>query len=326
MDYEEFQEHTPPTWQPKCIVVSLAVKSRAELRDQLVEQGRILVHPLRLALNYTTTTSENPDHEIASVNCALGRELEKLHTYDKAGQELTDKYLALKSDLETARKQFQVFNKIYMGLSAYRPPISPPPPSAPPMPLNTPPAAPEQVSLGVRNDQLRQRVEDLEIEVDKAAAAVESCIPSKYNICGRSSIAAPDPWISASGRPCAGNATREAIEGFYCGYWGSPVSRHVPFFSSLFPCATRCQPCYCVFSFVLLPCFFVAGQSGCSGLGSGGGAAQRRRSSVLLCGHGRGAQVPRHRRPNQPSGSLRIAGIQTSSRILPFFHFEKKRF
>ena len=251
MDYEEFQEHTPPTWQPKCIVVSLAVKSRAELRDQLVEQGRILVHPLRLALNYTTTTSENPDHEIASVNCALGRELEKLHTYDKAGQELTDKYLALKSDLETARKQFQVFNKIYMGLSAYRPPISPPPPSAPPLPLNTPPAAPEQVSLGVRNDQLRQRVEDLEIEVDKAAAAVESCIPSKYNICGRSSIAAPDPWISASGRPCAGNATREAIEGFYCGYWGSPVSSRVPF-ASLFPFATRCQSCYLVFSFCLV--------------------------------------------------------------------------
>ena len=46
MEYEEFQEHTPPTWEPKCIVVALAVKSRAELRDNLVEQGRILVHPL----------------------------------------------------------------------------------------------------------------------------------------------------------------------------------------------------------------------------------------------------------------------------------------
>ena len=223
-DYEEFQEHTPPTWQPKCIVVSLAVKSRAELRDQLVEQGRILVHPLRLSLNYTTTLSEDPDHELASVNCALGRELVNLHRHDQAGQELTDKYLALKRELEVARKQFEVFNKIYMGLSAYRPPISPPPPSAPPSVMNAPPAAPEQVSLGVRNDQLRQRVEDLEIEVDEAAEAVESCIPSKFNICGRSSIAAPDPWISASGRPCAGNATREAIEGFYCGYWGSPVN------------------------------------------------------------------------------------------------------
>lgn len=45
-EYEEFQEHTPPPWQPKCIVVALATSSRAELRDQLVEQGRILVHPL----------------------------------------------------------------------------------------------------------------------------------------------------------------------------------------------------------------------------------------------------------------------------------------
>ena len=46
MEYEEFQEHTPPTWEPKCLIILLATKSRADLRDQLVEQGRILVHPL----------------------------------------------------------------------------------------------------------------------------------------------------------------------------------------------------------------------------------------------------------------------------------------
>ena len=228
-EYEEFQEHTPPTWEPRCVIILLATKSRADLRDQLVEQGRILVHPLRISVNYTTTLSEEPDHELAATNCALGRELEKLYEHDKAGQELTDRYLQLQEDLKVARKQFEVFNKIYMGLSVYRPPISPPPPAAPPAAIGAPPAAPVQVSLGERNDQLRQRVDDLEVEVDEAAAAIQSCVPSKDHICGRSSLAAPDPWISESGRPCSGNATREAIEGMYCGYWGSQVRTDLVF-------------------------------------------------------------------------------------------------
>lgn len=168
--------------------------------------------------------SDNPDHELASVNCALGRELANLYEYDRAGQELTDKYLALQAELESARNQFEVFNKIYLGLSVYRPPISPPPPESPPALAGAPPAAPKQVSLGERNDQLRQRVDDLEVDVERAAAAIGSCVPSKDHICGRSSLAAPNPWIAANGRPCAGNATQEAIEGMYCGYWGSPVN------------------------------------------------------------------------------------------------------
>jgi len=45
-EYEEFEAHAPPTWQPKCIVVLIEPDSRAALRDSLVEQGRILVHPL----------------------------------------------------------------------------------------------------------------------------------------------------------------------------------------------------------------------------------------------------------------------------------------
>lgn len=46
IEYEEFSPHTPPTWQPKCLIVLIAPDSRAALRDTLVEQGRILVHPL----------------------------------------------------------------------------------------------------------------------------------------------------------------------------------------------------------------------------------------------------------------------------------------
>ena len=222
-EYEEFQEHRPPTWQPKCIVILIEPDSRAALRDSLVEQGRILVHPLRIAVNYTTAMSVNPDLEVASINCALGRELLHLHEHDLAGQEARDRLLTLQNELAQARVQYKLFNRIYQGLSAYRPPTSPPPPSSPPVLVNAPPAAPEQVSLGERRDQLLARVDLLEVTVAEAAANIELCVPSETNTCGRSSQQAPDPWISRDGRACAGNGTYEGLEGTYCGYWGSLV-------------------------------------------------------------------------------------------------------
>lgn len=223
-EYEEFQEHSPLPWIPKCMVVLLDATSRADLRDKLLEGGRSLVSPLRVTINYTTTLSEDPDMELASVNCVLGRELKTLYDYDRVGQEKTDELIRLKAEAATARNQFETFNKIYLGLSVYRPPTSPPPPALPPVGSNSPPAAPVQVSLGVRNEQLRDRFEALDVQVEVLAADIGLCTPSKDTICGRSSFSAPNPWISASGLPCAGNATREAIEGFYCGYWGSQVN------------------------------------------------------------------------------------------------------
>ena len=224
IEYEEFSPHTPPTWQPKCLVVLIAPDSRAALRDTLVEQGRILVHPLRIEVNYTTAMSENPDLEVASGNCALGRELLDLHRHDLAGQEERDRLVQLQKDLEQARVQSSLFDSIYQGLSAYRPPTSPPPPSSPPAPLATPPAGPAQVHPGQRNEELKEQVALLEILVAEAAQAISLCVPSETNICGRSSQRAPSPWISRTGEACAGNGTWEALEGTYCGYWGSFVN------------------------------------------------------------------------------------------------------
>tara|TARA_Y100000389_G_C17471054_1_gene530954 strand:- start:6012 stop:17054 length:11043 start_codon:yes stop_codon:yes gene_type:complete len=223
-EYEEFSPHTPPTWQPKCIVVLVAPESRQDLRDTLIEAGRILIHPLRVSVNYTTAQSSNPDLEVASGNCALGRELLNLHEHDMEGQELRDKLVSLQNELQQARVQSDLFNRVYLGLSAYRPPTSPPPPSSPPAPLNTPPAIPRQVDLGTRNEQLKERVELLEIAVAETAASIDLCIPSFTNTCGRNSISAPNPWVAADGTHCAGYSTWEALEGTYCGYWGSQVN------------------------------------------------------------------------------------------------------
>lgn len=114
-EYEEFQIHSPPTWQPKCVVILIEQESRAALRDSLIEQGRILVNPLRIELNYTTAQSDNPDLAVASSNCALGHFLKNLHEHDLAGQEARDKLLSLKRELVTAREQQILFNRIYLG-------------------------------------------------------------------------------------------------------------------------------------------------------------------------------------------------------------------
>ena len=223
-EYEEFSPHTPPTWQPRCLVVLIRPESRAALRDELVETGRILVHPLRIQTNYTTATSPDPDLEVVSVNCVLGREILDLYQHDLAGQDTRDRLLALQQEVVQAREQRDLFKSVYNGLSVYRPPASPPPPSSPPADANAPPAAPAQVDLGTRLGQLNERVTLLEAEIVKTSNAITVCVPSATTICGRSSLQAPSPWIAADGRACAGNGTWEALEGTYCGYWGSDVN------------------------------------------------------------------------------------------------------
>lgn len=161
---------------------------------------------------------------MASINCALGLQLQNLYEQDRAGQEQRDRLVSLQAELVTARAQYTLFRNVYLGLSAYRPPTSPPPPSPPPVGAYAPPAPPAQVSLGERLEQLRENVELLEVSVVEAAAAIELCVPSATNTCGRSSLLAPNPWIANDGQACAGNGTYEAIEGLYCGYWNSPVN------------------------------------------------------------------------------------------------------
>ena len=160
---------------------------------------------------------------MASVNCALGHQLKLLYEQDRAGQEQRDRLVTLQAELVTTRAQFELFDRTLAGLSAYWPPTSTPPPSSPPVAAYAPPAPPAQVSLGERRDQLRQNVELLEVSVVEAAAAIDVCVPSTTTTCGRSSVLAPNPWIARDGQACAGNGTYEAIEGLYCGYWGSEV-------------------------------------------------------------------------------------------------------
>ena len=139
--YEEFSPHKPSTFQPRCLVVLIEPESRAALRDELVQAGRVLTDYLRVQVNYTTTLSANPDLGVASSNCALGLMLKKLHEADLEGQRERDALAWAQANLTLARQQYTLFKRTLDGLSAWRPPAAPPPPP-PPRYQNAPPGAP----------------------------------------------------------------------------------------------------------------------------------------------------------------------------------------
>lgn len=223
-EYEEFQSHRPSTWQPRCLVLLIEPDNRAALRDELVEIGRSLIDPINVMVQFTTTLSADPDFQVSSVNCAIGRELQMLHEHDLVGQTDTDLVHTLEEELTKARVQEQLFRDVVDGLSAYRPPNPPPPPSPLPAGINAPPAAPAAVSFAERQAQLTERVDDLTRQLAKARSAVKICIPSATTTCGRTTIQAPDPWLPRGDQKCAGYYTREGAEGMFCGYWQSPAN------------------------------------------------------------------------------------------------------
>lgn len=222
---EEYQEERPLEFQAKCMVVLIEESSRKALLDMLVASGRVLTDPLKVMVNYTTALSRNPDLEVSSMNCAIGELIHKNYKRDQVGQELQQQLLDLRKALGVKTKQVVLFDRTIRGLSAYRPPNPPPPPSAPPYPegLIAPPGPPVAVSFPERLRQLQVEQNNLEKSIEQTLDEMGGpCIKSATNTCGRSLVAAPNPWISADGRRCSGYETKEALEGSFCAHWGSP--------------------------------------------------------------------------------------------------------
>ena len=264
-----------------------------------------------MELNYTTARSPDPDLEVVSSNCALGRELAKLYAADTDGQEAYDLLQTAADNLATAKLQLETFDRILLGRSAYMPPMSPPPPP-PPDYLNAPPNAPEAITFEERRAQLEQAVVDYTTEVHQRNAAISACAPSTTTTCGRTSVEAPNPWLAKDGAECFGYSTQEALEGAYCGYWGSTVRHafeHQPFL-------TRPTDASAQFGFVdlclrrdlTLWIFACAGQRrGRRGRG-GRRAAEHRRRALLLQRGGTDPQVPGDGAAHRARGRQRAQG------------------
>ena len=93
--------------------------------------------------------------------------------------------------------------------------------------MMAPPTPPENLPFDKKLDKLREEQRNLEDAIIAQKESMDiACSPSSTNTCGRTSTAAPNPWLTADGQPCAGYSTFEALEGSFCAHWGSPVSIH----------------------------------------------------------------------------------------------------
>lgn len=225
---DEYKEERPLEFQAKCMVILIEESSRKVLLDMLVAAGRIIDQPLRISVNYTTALSPDPDLEVSSMNCAVGEIMHENYRRDGVGQELQQQLIDLREQLEVKERQVTLFDRTIRGLSAYRPPNSPPPPSPPPRPdappgMLAPPVPPQAVSFDERLLQLRREETSLNDAIEAKLQEIGGpCVKSATNTCGRTYAAAPDPWVAADGQRCAGYETKEAIEGSFCAHWGSP--------------------------------------------------------------------------------------------------------
>ena len=174
-------------------------------------------------MNFTTARSPNPDLEVASSNCALGRELLNLYEHDRVGQDERNALDEARANLKRAEADLLNWNRLLTGGSAYAPPRSPPPPPPPPVLENAPTAAPAIVTPEEQTRRLEDAVAFYTKDVAARSAAVSTCAPSNENTCGRSATRAPNPWLANKGQQCMGYTTYEALEGAYCAYWGSIV-------------------------------------------------------------------------------------------------------
>lgn len=227
-EYEELDPHKPSTFQPRCLVVLLEAESRAKLRDELIESGRPLTDPLLIQVNYTTARSADPQLDVTSSSCALGRELLTLYEHDLVGQQAATALNRARDALQLAKQDEIYYNLYYNQQQDYKPPSSPPPPPPPP-PSDTggppqPPAAPVAIGFDEQLVAKREKVKFLTDQVAIMEDAVSGCVPSAETTCGRGEREAPNPWLANGGEQCFGYSTYEALEGAYCAYWGSNVN------------------------------------------------------------------------------------------------------
>ena len=305
---DEFLPAKPVEFQARCLVLLIEEKSRKALLDALIAAGRVLDHPIRINTTFVRPLAPDPDLDVASMSCALGEILRQNAEADAVGQELSTAIAALKEELTLKTRQIELFDETVRGLSAYRPPNSPPPPRPPPPPSTppgelappSPPQPPQAVSFDERLQQLR--AEKTAVAQQLAAKQAEQgapCVPGPKTTCGRTRVAAPNPWIAADGTPCAGYGTHEAIEGAFCARWSSVVR------SKLQPRTLLVETIH----------FLCTEQRRRRRERRVGGAAHRR-AAVVLQRRGRVEGVLGRRRPHDALGGLRATGVAAPRPVL----------
>ena len=200
--------------------------------DHMMENGRVPANPLRLRMNFTTSTSDDPLLNATSVSCSLSKVLNENYQRDLVLQEEQNEFVEVDEKMRNLTKLIDFWVETTEGLAAFRPPAPPPPPLLPPPEPAPPggvvgpgpPAPPALVDFRTRIRQLRQELSVLEVRRDALLAEITGCVPSRTHACGRSSIEAPHPWIAEDGTHCRGFDTLETRTGDYCSFWKSEVN------------------------------------------------------------------------------------------------------
>lgn len=219
-------------WEPRCLVLVMAMDNEREMFDSMLSSGRILSDPFEIAVNYTVATGSDPDVKIASTNCHNSHVL--LHNYnqDRTGQEEIDELVEVREGMEMYTQLIafmkHVINSQAMvsidadGKASLLPSTPPNPPPPPPVDALAPPAPPEIVGPEVIVKRYEDSLEELTARSLVLIAKNNDCIiagdRSDETVCGLSGNEAPFPWIALHNIHCRGYDTLSTREEDYCGY------------------------------------------------------------------------------------------------------------
>ena len=242
------------TFEPRCMVVTLATTSRRDLFDQLLAAGRPLDEQLVISVNYTIGTELNPDVSGISANCQNSMIMHENYLLDKVLQDEFEELAQVRSDITRISETVEFFRyvqantRFFQVCASYPTTRSPrnqkltiflvphgslPPclrhrllgrrrPAAGDRVMVAPPAPPTAVTYEERLQQLNTEIAVLRVREGVLLNEIDGCSAfggTRTRICGIPTSEGPNPWLSKDGRPCRGNATLSARYGDFCGFW-----------------------------------------------------------------------------------------------------------
>lgn len=206
-------------FEAKCLVLLVEANSHKDLFFQMIENGRVPTDPVRVELTYVTTTAETPNYQVAGTHAAISNLLQEAHEADLVGRDVFDALLVAEKDLARITKQFDLVDSTLKGLNFYAPPN-------PPMPPGAIPFDEYRDQLETAKEEAQERLDTL--RQDQAAECISQPTldmeGTSDNSCGRSSLAAPNPWVAEDGTSCRGHGTKETFYEDFCARWTTEVN------------------------------------------------------------------------------------------------------
>lgn len=212
------------TFEPLCMVVTIAPDSRRDLFDQLVEAGRPLDEKLRIEVNYTVGLEQSPNVESITTNCQNSFVLYDNYQLDRILQDEFDRLHEVRDNITRTQGLLEFLeylldnqpaNVLRASLTAYDTGVA----SSSSQLL--PPPPPDGASVEDTRAALENALYGFGLLETQLLSQVDGCVSSRTRSCGISSIEGPNPWLAKDGTPCRGYSSLSARVGDFCGYWDS---------------------------------------------------------------------------------------------------------